>query len=140
MAADTLTTTYAASQIWVIASDPEGCVCGPSPMIRDIIHDGRGAQLSTIILGLIDTLANFTAARYKFTEYQRTQLCNIIMTLHPTLKVRQLHHFFALAMGGIYGKFYDKLEPMDIMSALTQYVNVTCPAIWSKHYDKQHTY
>lgn len=131
---------YAPSNIWCIAIDGEGCVCGPSPSIKQILENGKGKELQEIILGLIDTLAEFTSARYKFTPFQRQQLCNIIITLHPHLKIRQLHHFFALAMGGTYGKFYDKLEPMDIMAALSIYTKETTPAIWAKYYDKQHRF
>lgn len=79
------------------------------------------SKLDEYIILYIKFLADFTAARYKWTSRQLGTMAWLIRTQHPYITMPQLQYFIVRCMAGHFGKFYDKLDPIELMNHLCQH-------------------
>lgn len=130
-----ITTKYGLHNLYVIAQDAERVVFTPAPTLKSLYNTDTGSALVDIITALTKHLEDFTSARAKLQPQQRTALAHVIICRYPNMYITQLHLFILLCMSGEFGKFYDRIDPMDITSALHDYVNR-----WTPTYVREHWY
>lgn len=81
------------------------------------------SRLDAFIIEHLHTLANFTTARYKWTREQLATMAWLIRKQQPYLTFPQFQHFIVCCMAGRYGKFYDKLDAVELLTWLHKYLS-----------------
>jgi hypothetical protein len=118
MTAEEFRTAYGSKNMYAYAMDEERCHIGRAPRLIDAMHlYGRTAVLATVD-DLMQSLINFTSAKSKLTEEQRTRLAWVIVTQYGHLRITELILFVVKAQAGKFGKFYNQIDPLDITTAL----------------------
>lgn len=77
--------------------------------------------LDSCISTHIKFLADFTTARQKFTREQLRVMGWLIRKQHPYLTMPQFRAFILRAMAGYFGKFYDKLDAVELLAHLQKW-------------------
>lgn len=132
-----ITTKYGLQNLYLIAQDAGRVIFTPAPTLKSLYNTDTGPALVDILEGLIKYLEDFAGARTKLQPQQRTALANVIVCRYPNLYITQMHLFVVLCMSGEFGKFYDRIDPMDITAALHDYVNRWIPTYVREHwYDR----
>lgn len=135
-----ITNKYGLHNLYVIAQDAERVVFETAPTLKSLYNTQTGTAVVEIITSLIKHFEDFTGARTKLQPVQRTALANVIICRYPMLSITQLHLFVLLCMSGEFGKFFDRLDPMDITTALHEYVNRWLPTYIREHWYNRYQY
>lgn len=115
---------YSSTNMYAYALDEERCHIGTAPTLGDALHMyGRVAVLK-VIDDLVQALVNFTSAKQRLRDDQRTHLCWVILTQYLWLRVTELSLFIVKAQSGHFGKFYSTIDPVDISTALYDWSDV----------------
>lgn len=73
------------------------------------------------IISHLKFLANFTTSRYKWSAEQLRTMAWLIRKQHPALTMPQFRVFIVGCMAGRFGKFYDKLDSVELCSWLVKW-------------------
>lgn len=130
-----ITTKYGLQNLYVIAQDAERVIFTPAPTLQSLYTYETGTELAEIIKSLIKHLEDFTSARTKLQPQQRAALANVIICRYPKMYITYLHLFIVLCMSGEFGKFFDRIDPMDITTALAEFTGR-----WIPNYIREHWY
>lgn len=134
---ENITDKYGLQNLYLIAQNATRVIFAPAPTLKSLYNTDTGPALVDIITSLLKHLEDFTSARVKLQPQQRTALASVIICRYPNLYITQLHLFIVLCMSGEFGKFYDRIDPMDITAALHDYVNRWIPMYVREHwYDR----
>lgn len=114
-------TMYSAKNMYAYAMYEERCHIGDAPRIGEALKNYGMDAVAQVIHELLEHFQMFTSAREKYSQHQHNALIWIICTQYPHMRITELHLFFVKAMAGKFGKFYDRLEPMDITAALDKW-------------------
>ena len=110
------------------------CHQGTAPNIMQCVARVGIETTAKAIDALIMDFIAYTPARHRsINNEQRRQLVFVIITQFKTLKITQLILFIVKAKAGVFGKFYNNIEPMDITIALQQW-NVICDREITEYY------
>lgn len=112
---------YAPSRCYFLCQDEKRCHTGKAPSLRQVCSAYGYDTLSTLASSYLDDFQAYTGARVKLSEHQRTNVVGIVCTQFPSLSLSEFVLFWVKLKGGKWGKFYDRLDPMDITSALSQW-------------------
>lgn len=129
-----ITKEYGLQNLYKIAQDAERVIFTPAPSLKSLYNHDTGPQLVEIIESLVKHLEDFTGARQKLQPAQRKALANVIICRHSNMYITHFHLFILLCMAGEFGKFFDRLDPMDITTALHDYVNRWIPTYVREHW------
>lgn len=109
---------YNSKYMYAYAMDEERCHIGSAPTLLDAFHNyGRESTL-TVIDELLNSLITFTSARHHLSTDQRERLAQVVLTQYPRMRITELILFVVKAQAGMFGKFYDRIDPVDITTAL----------------------
>lgn len=112
---------YNSKYMYAYAMDEERCHIGTAPTLADSLHEfGRDCVLS-VIDEILYSLVTFTSARVHLSQEQRGRLAWVVLTQYPRMRVTELILFVVKAQSGKFGKFYDRIDPIDITTALTKW-------------------
>jgi hypothetical protein len=101
--------------------DEERCHIGTAPTLADSLHEyGRECVLS-VIDEILYSLVTFTSARVQLSQEQRGRLAWVVLTQYPRMRITELILSVVKAQSGKFGKFYDRIDPIDITTALTKW-------------------
>lgn len=87
----------------------------------DLANEISPQTLDNYIVQHLQTLADFSTARYKWSKQQLNTMAWLIRKQHPTLTFPLFQLFIIQCMSGRYGKFYDKLDAVEVLSWLQKY-------------------
>lgn len=94
---------------------------GTLPTIKETIEQyGTRVCLQAIDAAVVDFL-NFVRDENAMTIEQRKQLAYVIASTYRHMKVAELLVFFVQAKAGKFGKFYQRIEPLDITTKLCEW-------------------
>ena len=105
---------------------------GTLPTIKEAIEQyGTRVCLQAIDAAVQDFLLYVRDVNAMSVE-QRKQLAYVIASTYRHMKVAELLVFFVQAKAGKFGKFYQRIEPLDITTKLCEW--------WTHCLDKRNTY
>lgn len=105
---------------------------GTLPTIREAFEQyGTRACLQAIDAAVVDFL-NFVRDENAMTIEQRKQLAYVIASTYRHMRMAELLVFFVQAKAGKFGKFYQRIEPLDITTKLCEW--------WQTCLDKRNIY
>lgn len=94
---------------------------GTLPTIKEVIEQyGTRVCLQAIDAAVVDFL-QFVRDDQAMTTEQRKQLAYVIASTYRHMKVAELLVFFVQAKAGKFGKFYQRIEPLDITTKLNDW-------------------
>ncbi len=112
---------YNSKYMYAYAMDEERCHIGSAPILLEAFHNyGRESTL-TVIDELLNSLITFTSARFRLSTEQRERLAQVVLTQFPRMRITELILFVVKAQAGAFGKFYDRIDPIDITTALSHW-------------------
>ena len=115
---------YNSKKMYAYAMNEERCHIGSAPTLGDALHTHGRACILTCIDDLMCSLVSFTSARVRLSDDQRQRLSWVVLTQYPGMRVTELILFVVKAQAGHFGKFYDRIDPLDITSALCKWWQV----------------
>lgn len=113
---------YDVRNIWNYTLDEGRCHNGSAPTIRQCVKDYGREAVRNIVRQHLDTFIEFCKAKDKPTARQRDTIVWFVMSQYDSLKITEFQLWVIKAMSGAFGKFYNTLDPMDITTALRQWV------------------
>lgn len=124
---------YSPEMSYKYAMDEKRCHVGSAPTLYESVsHYGFEFVCNWLEIVFRDFVA-FTGARQGINPGQSRQLATIFVTRFRSLKVTEVLLFFFHCKAGQYGKFYDRIDPMDLTAALSKF-RVECDRIKGEHY------
>lgn len=91
-------------------------------MLRNLAAEITPARLDSYIAEHLQFLADFSTARYKWNKQQLNTMAWLIRKQHPTLTFPLFQLFIVQCMAGKFGKFYDKLDAVELLSWLQKFL------------------
>lgn len=112
---------YNSTKMYAYAMNEERCHIGTAPTLGDALHTHGRACILTCIDDLMCSLVSFTSARVRLSDEQRQRLSWVVLTQYPGMRITELILFVVKAQAGHFGKFYDRIDPLDITTALCKW-------------------
>lgn len=98
----------------------ERCIVGTSPTINDIrLNYGRKAASVWLEIQIRD-FSEYVGG--SMNEFQFTSMSAIIIERFGYIKLTEIMLFFANLKSGMYGKFYGRIAPIDIMEKFRMFM------------------
>lgn len=116
--------TYGATHIYEFASQPERCLLGAAPTIRQATINYGFDTLVHLLCDIFKVIETCSSARRPLSEHTRRNICSSIIIRHPHMKVPALHMFAVRVMAGEFGKFYDRLDGIEIATMFNEFAQV----------------
>lgn len=91
-------------------------------MLGSLAAEITPSRLDGYISQHLQFLADFSTARYKWTKQQLSTMAWLIRKQHPSLTFPLFQLFIVQCMAGKYGKFYDKLDAVELLSWLQKFL------------------
>jgi hypothetical protein len=115
--------TLSPSRQLELYKDKEDCYFGKYPTLAELnmAYSPKAAQ-AWLVPQLTD-LSEFCGAKGKLTENQLFQCAEIIVCDYYYLKVSELMLFFSNLKRCKYGQFYGAIDPMIILSAISEFLD-----------------
>lgn len=91
-------------------------------MLQNLAAEITPSRLDAYITEHLQFLADFSTARYKWNKQQLNTMAWLIRKQHPTLTFPLFQLFIVQCMAGKFGKFYDKLDAVELLSWLQKFL------------------
>lgn len=127
---------YDVRNIWNYTLDEGRCHNGSAPTIRQCVKDYGREAVRNIVRQHLDTFIEFCKAKDKPNNKQRDTIVWFVLSQYDSLKITEFQLWVIKAMSGAFGKFYNTLDPMDITTALRQWVR-ECQTIRNEYLSQQ---
>lgn len=121
MNATTLRQEYAPSRAYSFALQPDRCHAGKAPTIRESVSIYGVPEVLGLVTDYVLDLMDYCMIQRRPPAKVLQEIGMCVISCYSRLKVTQLILFFVLCKAGQMGKFYQSLEPMDIMAKLAEY-------------------
>lgn len=119
---------YAPKHLFNYTLDEARCHHGHAPTLKEACTNfGRGTVIA-VIRSFLDHFVDIVGCPQKPNNQQRDTICFHAATRFGGLKITELMLFFYKLMSGQYGKFYNRIELLDVLVPLAQW-NKECQAI-----------
>lgn len=123
-----LKVVYDPRNFYNYTTNEERCHNGTSPTLRECIQQYGRKTTHETMRPYLDLFFGFVAAAHKPTTDQRDTICWLVMQNYGSLKMSEWLLFFTKAMAGEFGKFYNTIDPLDIMTAIREW-DIRCTNI-----------
>lgn len=121
MTSEEFKNAYDARNFYNYTTNEERCHFGNSPTLRDCVKQFGRKTTADVMLPYLDLFFGFLAASKTPTPSQRQTICWLTIQNYPSLKMSEWLLFFTKAMAGQFGKFYNNVDPLDIMTAVKEW-------------------
>lgn len=91
-------------------------------MLQNLAAEITPSRLDAYITEHLQFLADFSTARTKWNKQQLNTMAWLIRKQHPTLTFPLFQLFIVQCMAGKFGKFYDKLDAVELLSWLQKFL------------------
>lgn len=119
---------YAPKHLFTYTLDEARCHHGNAPTLKEACTNfGRGTVMS-VIRAFLDQFIELVGCPQKPNNQQRDTICFHAATRFGGMKITEVMLFFYKLMSGQYGKFYNRIELLDVLVPLAQW-NKECTAI-----------
>lgn len=98
------------------------CAWSRNFMLKDLVNEIGAPLIDGYIIAHLQYLADFSTARYKWTKQQLHTMAWLIRKQHPTLTFPLFQLFIVQCMAGKFGKFYDKLDAVELLTWLQKFL------------------
>lgn len=116
-----LKSAYAPSRVFAMAMNEERCHGGTAPTISQIMDIHGYTTMQAIAYQHLAAFQSFVGCRQKLNQAQVVDVIGVLCTQYPTMNLAEFCIFWVKLRTGRWGKFYDRLDPMDITSAMTEW-------------------
>lgn len=125
---------FQAGQMFNFARWHDRCHLGPVPTIEQAFNVDPGKTIQ--LLDSYTTYAlRYMIAREKPSNEQIRMMSLVIISTWPRLKLTQLMLFWVQLLSGKYGKLYNCIDPLDISTRLTKFVQGECRDMYTQGRD-----
>lgn len=127
---------YGVPKQYLYSLHEERCHSGNAPTIAQIVEElGLDFCMDWVKNFLLD-LQNFTSATRHLDANQLRQVCFIVTTQFRRIKVTEFMLFCIKAKSGEFGKFFNTIDPMDIITALRRWQS-SCDALTARRFEEE---
>lgn len=128
MTKDDFIKVYDPRNFFNYTTDENRCHNGNAPTLRECVKQFGRAATHQVMRPYLDYFFGFVSAQHKPTNSQRDTICWLTMQNYGNMKISEWLLFFTKAMAGDFGKFYNTIDPLDIMTAVRSW-SQRCEAI-----------
>lgn len=131
--------TYGTRNQFLVVADEFSVFVGYDYTIKQAVTEIGGEVVTNFVQQYINDLRYFITGSNTPTP-QDQQICWLIITQYWRLQVAELVLFFVRCKAGLLGKFFSRIEPMDILSRLSdwsEYCKERERYLYYKHQEEQ---
>lgn len=125
MSAQSFIETYDPKNFFNYTTDEVRCHDGNAPTLRECVKMYGRNTTAQVMRPYLDFFFGFLTAAKKPTPSQRDTIVWLTIQQYGWLKISEWLLFFTKAMAGEFGKFYNNVDPLDMMTAIREWA-LTC--------------
>lgn len=127
---------YNATNFFTYTTNEDRCHFGTAPTLTQCARDYGRATTINVMVQYLDLFFGFLSAQRTPSPSQRQTICWLTLQNYGDMKISEWLLFFTKAMAGQFGKFYNSVDTLDIMTAIRQW-RAECVALRQRKREKE---